>query len=52
VQAEVAGTYIEKNLVENVEWETLIEGNPEGGGQTGIAGPLLVTGKLHNPIIG
>jgi hypothetical protein len=50
VQAEVAGTYTEKKPVDDVNWDTksksLVEGELRYGRQTGIAGPLLITGKF------
>jgi hypothetical protein len=47
LQAEVAGEYIEKKLVDNIDWDikTLVEGELESGGKTGRDGQLLVTGE-------
>ena len=47
LQAKVIEEYIEKKLVDNIDWDTkiLIKGELKSGGKTGRDGQLLVTGK-------
>jgi hypothetical protein len=48
VQAEVAGEYVGKKPVDNIDWDTKrpVERELEPGRQTASDGQLLVTGEL------